>query len=247
MINRLIVLLFATFLMAEDSNLSVENNSSFPDNTIKIVEIISDPNPNVYEALGDDVYNNVAYIEKLQEMPRFLKDIVKIQEYVDDVNEAKEIGYDIENRTNSISTDEYLKLMRVLSKRNNEFIQDVESSYKSSMQVKDNDFFHKIINSGLIDTQKYKSEIMSYYLENSSQIDASGVIQSYLDEEELLKKQAKAKKKVIVTKQQVQDAKIKRLRQNDKNQDARIQKQLEDELTIKKKEILEEQRDSLAN
>jgi len=240
MIKKLIIILFATFLMAED-------NSSPSDNKITTIEITSNLNPKVYEALGDNIYNNVAYIEKLQEMPRFSRDIAKIQEYVDDVNEAKEIGYNIENKTNSVSTDEYLKRMRALTKRNDGFIQDVVNSYKSSMRYKDNDFFHKIINSGLLDTQKYKSEIMSYYLEHSRQIDASGVIQSYLDEEELLKKQAKVKKKVIVTKRQIQDAKIKRLRQNDKNQDAKIQKELDDELTTKKKEILEEQRDSLAN
>ncbi len=262
--NRLIILLFATFLMAEDSNLSIENSDTLLDNKNAINKfhnlnanglnnslelgllVVSNPNPDVYAALANVVYDNVANIEKLQEIPRYSKHIEKIQVYVDDVNETKKIGYSIEKGNNNISKDEYLTQIRSLSKRNDEFKREAVSSFKSSISYKDNEFFSQMINSGLLDTQKYKSEIMDYYLDNANQIDATGVIQGFLDEDELLKKQAEASKKVVVTKKQIQDAKIKRLRQNDKNKEEKIQQELESELNQKKDEILQEQRDNLS-
>jgi len=183
--NRLIILLFATFLMADDNNLTLENSTTQLDNNTTKIEIPSNPNPKVYEALGNVVYDNVAYISKLQELPRYSKNIEKIQTYVSDVNETKEIGYGIENGSSSVTKGEYLTLIRALSKRNDDFKREIVSSYKSSMTYKDNEFFSQMINSGLIDTLKYKSEIMNYYLDNVTQVETAGVIKGFLDENEL--------------------------------------------------------------
>jgi hypothetical protein len=73
-------------------------------------------------------------------------------------------------------------------------------------------------------------------------MDTKGVIKQYLDEDEKLKAQQKMSKvKVGLTREQILNAKIKRLRENDKLRQEAIKKSLEAEVAHEKVKIREEQ------
>ena len=144
-------------------------------------------NPKVYSALGDVIYNNVDKIEKLKDIPQYTQYEKRIDSYVKEVYEVKDIGYAIEAGDKNLNKIDYLKKIRVLSKTNDFFHRTAINSFKSSMTTEDNDLFSKIVNSGLIDSEKYKGEILEYYFAHCTDMNATGVVQKYLDEDEMLK------------------------------------------------------------
>ncbi|MFT5836252.1 MAG: DNA-binding transcriptional regulator YiaG [Sulfurimonas sp.] len=202
-------------------------------------------NPKVYSALGDVIYNNVQNIEKLKNINFFSEFEEKIDSYVKDVYKAKDIGYAIQSGNEKVDKKQYLQTIRELSKINDFFYRLIIKSYKFSIIDQNNLFFSKIINSGMIDTKKNKDEILEYYFAHSYDMNSSGVIQKYLDEDEKLKQKQTVSKKQTLSKKQIQDAKIKRIREKDKAKQESIQKTLEDELIKKKRDIRKEQIDEL--
>lgn len=202
-------------------------------------------NPKVYSALGDVIYDNVNNIEKLKEIPEFSQFNQKIDSYVKEVYKAKDMGFAIEAGDKTKDKREYLQTIRELSKTNDFFYRTTVSFYKSSITNQDNILFSKTINSGLIDTKKYKGEILEYYFANCNDMNASGVIQEYLDEDEMLKQKQTQSKKPTLSKKHIQEAKIKRIREKDKAKQESIQKTLEDELVKKKSDIRKKQVEEL--
>lgn len=214
-------------------------------------------NPKVYSALGDVVYDNIQNIEKLKDIESYSKDIQMIDIYIKNVNKSKDFGYSIEGGDKSVDKGEYLKGIRVLSKTNDFFHRKALSTFKLSMKNRDNEQFIQIVNTGLIDTQKYKNEIVEYYffqcgdikelaedsntslsVDSCTVINQYTVIQDYIEEDKLLKEK---NEKGLVTKKQIQEARIKSIRNKDKKKQASIQNELEKELTKIKSEIRKEQ------
>jgi hypothetical protein len=198
-------------------------------------------NPAVYSALGDVIYDNVAHIENLKDIKEYERYKVRIDAYVAKVAQAKEEGFKLEKGDISIDKKVYLQKLRELSVTNDFFIKDVHASYKASMRDNDNELFSKIINSKLLDIDKYKSEIKEYYIQNSEEITQEGVIQQLLDEDARLAKQRDLNKKKYKSPQELEREKIERLRKKDKEKEEALQKALEKELQEKKKNILKEQ------
>ncbi len=203
-------------------------------------------NPKIYSALGDVIYNNVDKIQKLKEIPQYTQYENRIDSYVKEVYETKDMGYAIEAGNKNLNKMDYLKKIRDLSKTNDFFHRDVVNSFKSSMIEEDNNLFSQTLNSGLIDSEKYKGKILEYYFVHCTDMNATGVIQKYLDEDEMLKKLQEKSKQSIVTKKQIQEAKIKRIRLKDKEKQEEIKKALEEELIKKKSDIRKEQVKELA-
>ncbi|MFT7003022.1 MAG: hypothetical protein ACJAWW_000356 [Sulfurimonas sp.] len=210
-----------------------------------LATLLTAGNPTVYSALGDVIYDNVEKIEKLKEIPEYLIYENKIDSYVKEVYKAKDIAYAIEAGEQTKDKGVYLQKIRTLSKTNDFFHRTIVSFFKSSMDIKNNDLFFKTVNSGLLDTQKYKREILEYYDVNCADMNASGVIQEYLDEDEKLNLKQNRLKKKAITKKQIQEAKIKRIRLKDKEKQESIQKTLEQELLKTKSNIRKEQVEEL--
>jgi hypothetical protein len=203
MIKRLILLLLATFLSA---------------------------NPKIYSALGNVVYDNVQKIEELKNIPEFKEYESQISNYVESVYIAKEIGMGIEMGTKEIDKKEYLNMLRELSKTNDMFFSHVQNIYKDSIETKNILLWNKIINSGLLDTQKHKYEILEFYFAHSEDIDEGGVVKEFLDEDKRLKAKSTKKSSSIIIKKEAQEEKIKRIREKDKTKQEAIQKTLEKEI-----------------
>jgi len=197
-------------------------------------------NPKVYSALGDAIYDNVDKIDKLKYIEPYYSYVLKINNYVTDVKEAKQLGFDVQSGYKAKENKNYLKKIRNLSKINNFFLRNVNASFKESIKNEKNEIFIKLVNSGLINTKKFKNDILSYYKSHSEKLDAAGIIQEYLDEEEMLRIK-NLPKKVKVRKKETQAQKIKRLREKDRLKKEAIKKNLEEELNKKKRDIRNEQ------
>ncbi|MCD6259773.1 MAG: hypothetical protein J7J31_09250 [Helicobacteraceae bacterium] len=198
-------------------------------------------NPAVYSALGDVIFNNAPHIDNLKNIKEYERYKMRIEEYVAKVAQVKEEGFRLERGDTSVDKKAYLQKLRELSNTNDFFVKDVHANYKASMRDKDNELFSKMINSKLLDVNKYKSEIKEYYIQNSEGITQEGVIQKLLDEDARLAKQRELTKKKYKSKEEIEREKIERLRKKDKEQAETLQKSLEKELQEKKKKILKEQ------
>ena len=97
----------------------------------------------------------------------------------------------------------------------------------------------------MIDTKAHKKEILNYYFAHSKDINASGVIQTYLDESEALKRKREAMYKRNMSKKLREEQKIKRLRARDKEHQLELEKKLDQAVEKKKKEIRKEQKEEL--
>ncbi len=204
-------------------------------------------NPKAYAALGDVIYDNVENITKLQQIDSYKLYDSKIHKYTINVAAAKSVGFALDKGDKSVDKMAYLKNLRVLSKENDFYVRNSKTSFEKSMKNEDSVLFSEIINTGLIDTQMYKDEIINYYMFHAEDINASGVIQSYLDEDEALRKQRLENMKKYKSKSQIQAEKIKRIRENDKEKHAAVEKSLQEEVDRKKTEIRVNQKKELLN
>ncbi|QSZ40881.1 hypothetical protein GJV85_01715 [Sulfurimonas aquatica] len=207
-----------------------------------LVTLLNAQNPKPYSALGDVIYDNVQKIDSLKKIKYYKVYIKDIKAYVKDVKKTKKIGFEIESGKSKNSNKEYLNKLRELSKRNDYFMRSAVTSYDNAVKNQDSTLFAQLINSGLIDTQSRKQEIIDYYFLHSEDINIEGVIQEFLDEDAKLKAKKEAEQKRYKTKKQREAAKIKRIRENDRAAQERLERELELELSRKKMKIREDQK-----
>ncbi len=208
---------------------------------------LSAHNPNPYAALGDVIYDNVSNIESLKQIDSYRLYADDIDKYVSEVDEAKIQGYELEKAATSKTKNEYLNRLRTLSKTNDYFLRSINKQYKESMKKNDYKLFLQIINSGLINTQKKKKEIINYYYTNKENIDSTGVIDTFLEEDAKLRLKKDRQKKHYKTKKQLEAEKIKRIRENDKAAQKKLEEDLQKDLNTKKAEIRKIQRKELGH
>jgi hypothetical protein len=208
------------------------------------VAILNAKNPLVYASLGDVIYDNLPKIENLKNLEEYSVFNEKIDVYVQEVNALKKYGFLVENGDSAASSKVYLEKLRELSKTNDFFVRSAKMSYMSAIENENSPLFSSIINSGLIDVQANKSQIKEYYFAHSDDINATGVIQSFLDEDALLLQ--KNQPKQYKSKKETEAEKIRRIREKDKERKEAIKRSLEEEVSRKKAQILQEQVRELA-
>lgn len=214
---------------------------------IIIISILSSfllaQNPVVYSALGDVIYGNSENIKRLKDIPAYKKFDEKINKYLKKVEETKKYGFDVQNEKNGADKIVYLSKLRELSKTNDFFVRSVKDNFKSAIDNENNALFLNMVENEMLDTQKYKNDILNYYFSHSDDINATDTIQNFLDEDKSKAKTAQ----YIKSKNKRQEEKIKRIRENDRIKQERIKKALEAEVAKKKREIKEEQMKKLSN
>jgi hypothetical protein len=212
---------------------------------ILLASILSAGNPVAYSALGDVIYNHIDKIESLKDINAYESEIEKIDKYVKDVRTAKERGFAIEKGSESVDKIEYLNKLRTFSKTNDYFVRSANKKLLNSIENQDNSLFIQMVNSGLVSNEENKDKIIDYYFAHSEDINASGVIQVYLDEDLKLKKEKEKQKKVYKSKKMLEEEKITRIRKKDQEEQAKIEKQLDEEVKSKKLQIRNEQKNEL--
>lgn len=203
-------------------------------------------NPKVYSALGDVIYDNVQDIAKLAKIDEYKIYSAKIKKYVNAVVLTKRMGFSIENEELGVDKKAYLNRLRELSKDNDFFLRLVDRSFKESLKNQNSLLFYSVINSGLLNTQKYKKDIIDYYFKHSDEMNTTGLIQQYLDEDAKLKAKREAQKRRYKSKKQRELERIRRIRQKDKEQQERLEKELDEKLRKEKEKIREYQKEELS-
>jgi len=211
----------------------------FAQDTLKIF-------PKPYAALGDVVYENVINIEKLENIKGFELYKDDIKKYVAEVEAVKQDGYALERKEVGLNKREYLNRLRKLSKTNDFYLRTIKNGYISSMKTNNYEQFSQIINSELIDVNSSKREIIDYYYEHEEDINASGVIENFLNEDAKLKALKDAQRKKYKSKKTLQEEKIQRVRKNDKEAKIKLENRLENDLIQKKLKIRENQKKELS-
>ncbi len=244
--------IFTTLLFAKTFDVDISKNIDTIDlnessklNTTQInVDDNKSKNPKVYAALGDIIFDNVAKIEALKDIELFEPLSTNIEDYSQEVSTVKALGYEIESGNKRLEKEEYLNKLRTLSKEHDFYLRTVQSAYKASMKKNDFELFSKLVNSGLVDTTKRRDEIIEYYMKHSEDINASGVIQNYLEEDKKLKQQAKSYDYEKAKKLR-EEEKIRRIREEDRKKQAELERTLSEEVKRKKREIIENQKKAL--
>ena len=197
-------------------------------------------NPKIYAALGDTIYNNAKKIELLKNYPEYEVFKEKIDNYLKEVKRTKSLGFAIESGK-SKENKKYLQSLRKLSKTNDFFVRIAQYKYKESMEKKDYDTFVRMVDSGLIDLERNKKQILDFYDHHSHEIIPYGALE-LLIQSRIKKQNPKHTKEYYERLRKQREAeKIRRLREKDKRRQEELQKRLEEELKRKKERIREEQ------
>ncbi len=204
-------------------------------------------NPKPYAVLGDVIYNNVKNIGKLQNIASCQISKEDIQKYIHDVNKTKQYGFELESKVKGRDKKFYLDRLRELSKINDEYLRMVKSGYIQSMKQNNFKLFSHIVNSGLLDLSASKTEIIDYYYKHSEDINASGVIETFLEEDKRLKLQKEALKRARKSQKELEEEKIKRIRENDRIAKEKLEEKLQNNLDQEQEEIRENQKKELSN
>lgn len=212
-----------------------------------LTTLLNAHNPIPYAALGDIIYDNVQKIEGLKDMESYAVYKDDIEKYIQDVEQTKAKGYELQKTSSGSLKREYLNKLRELSKKNDYYLRSINTQYHDAMKNNNYELFSKIINSDLIDTKKHKEEIIDYYYKNQDKIDKTGVIEAFLDESARLKALKEAQKKRHKIKKELEAEKIKRIRENDKAARKKLEEDLQKDLSNKKAEIGKVQIRELSN
>ena len=204
-------------------------------------------NPKPYAVLGDVIYNNVDNIDKLQYISSCQIANDEIVAYTKDVNETKQYGFELESHAKDRNKKVYLEKLRELSKLNDSYLRIVKSGYKKAMKENEYKLFSNIINSGLLNLEENKLEIVDYYYKHSEDINASGVIDTFLEEDAQLKAKREALERQKRSQKEEEADKIKRIRENDRVSKERLEVELQKNLDQEQLEIRENQKKELSN
>ena len=196
-------------------------------------------NPIAFAALGDVIYNNVDKIKKLKDIDVYKGYQAEIDDYLQKVKKTKEEGFLITPESSGIVKRAYLNKLRTLSKNNDFFIATVEHFYDIAKKEQNSKLFSQLINSGLLNTNAHKHEIIEYYFAHAKEMNTTGIIQSYLDEDKKLRIRKERQRRLYRSKKERQAARIREIREEDRLQRERLEKRLQRELQKKKEEIRE--------
>lgn len=151
-------------------------------------------NPKTYSSLGDILYDNSLNIEKLKEIEIYAQYGDKIEGYLNDIKSVKELGFEVDKADNSDEKKRYLNRLRELSKTNDFFVKSVSSNFFFSIKSVDSKLFLQMVNSKMLDTEKYRSEIMKYYNLYSDEITPFDIMQDFLATDKKVQNNVPAKK-----------------------------------------------------
>ena len=119
------------------------------------------------------------------------------------------------------------------------------TSYDAAKANQNSRLFWQIINTGLLDTDARKKEIIDYYFSHQEDMNTTGVIQKYLDADAKLRAKKEAQQRGINSKKEREAQRIREILENDKRQQELFEKRLQKELQQKKLEIREYQKEEL--
>ncbi len=205
-------------------------------------------NPPIYASLGDVIYDNAPKIKELKNFKEYKPFKEKIENYIKEVEGTKKLGFAIVQgkfEDKDAKKKVYLNKLRELAKTNDFFVRSANALFESAMENRDYDLFVRIINTGLVDTQRHKDEILEFYEQNKANIQPSGILEEIIKKNEIKKKEVHTAEYYERLRKLKEQEKIRRLREKDRKRQEELQKRLEQELKKKKEQIRKEQLEEL--
>jgi len=203
-------------------------------------------NPVIFSALGDVIYNNKAKIENLKSIDIYKNYSKKIDQYVQKVEKTKKKGFLLDVDSTPQERKAYLNRLRTLAKTNDFFVHLVETSYDDAKEEQNSKLFNQLINTGLLDTEERKKEILDYYFAHAKEMKSEGVLKKFLEEDARLRAKRAAQRKRYKTKKEREAERIRLIREHDRIEKERLEKKLQEEFQKKKLEIREYQKRELS-
>lgn len=202
-------------------------------------------NPKPYSSLGNVLYNNYEKIGQMTKVDTFKIYSKDINDYIADIIVTKQMGFSLELGADGVNRRDYLDTLRELSKRNDALLRTIESGYRNSIKNEDSQTFLQIVNNELIDIQKNKHEIISYYIDHSEDINSTGILNELIKNNDKIRADREAQRKRYKTKKMLEEERIKRIRLDDKAAKEKLEERLEKDLKRKKLEIRNNQKQEL--
>lgn len=205
-------------------------------------------NPTIYSLLGDVIYNNADEIKKLSDIATFSDDREKISDYLMQCEILKEKGFSIESGETKFDKSEYLNDLRKLSKENDQFVRLANAKFRNSIQNDDIQTFKILVDMNMINKNSIKVKVNSFIIDHEVELQDTKYYTLYkadLEKEKI--EQAHLKKIREANKIKEKFSKIERIREKDKKRQESLQKELEQIVEDKKKQIYKEQKDELQN
>ncbi len=199
-------------------------------------------NPKTYSLLGDVIYNNADNFNKLKNKNLYNLEKENIENYIVKVNKVKEYGFLVDDNLKKATKAKYLKKLRVIQKLNDKHIAKVHKHFLLAMKNGESIFFSQLLNSELVDINRYEKEIRSYYYTHKDAV----ALSSKLEEKFNKDGQAMKSQRVKESKYLEDKARINRIQANDKAKQEKIERDLEAEAKRKKREIQEYQKRELS-
>ncbi len=197
-------------------------------------------NPKIYAALGDKIYSSEAAIKKLLDVKEYESFHESIKKYLRAVERARELGLKIE-RGESHANRMYLSRLRELAKKNDFYHRSASYLFQRSMQEKNYPLFVALANTGLIDLEKEKESVLSFYRLNKEHIKLSGKLKAFVEKYTMKKKVKHSAEYYRRLRKMQEEERIRRLREKDRREQEELQKRLDEKLKLEKRKIEEEQ------
>ena len=199
-------------------------------------------NPKTYSLLGDLIYKNAQNLEKLKNKNLYNLEQENIEAYILKVNKLKKYGFMVDENKKNATKKEYLKKLRMIKKLNDKHVAKVHKNLFYAIDHNESVFFSQLINSGLVDIDKYKEDIRSYYKKHKDDV----ILPEDLENEFNYDENKVRKKRSVQSKLSKDEARVKRIRASEKAKQKRIEKELENQTKRKKEEIQEYQKKELS-
>ena len=209
-------------------------------------------NPKSFAALGDVIYNDVSKFENLKEMPSMQEYRTAIDAYIVSANETKKMGFaiDIENAKDNkdaaVDGKEYLKALRNLSTEHDVIIDNSRARFKEAITDEDSETINGMIDYGVIEIEDYKDELIHYYEEFGEDQNLSSLETMYAEHINGLNKDTNATALSNAQREaRENEARIKRMRAQDKAKTDALEKLVEEEKEREKQKVLNEHKKEL--
>lgn len=200
--------------------------------------------PKLYKNLGDKLYYNMVNISNLADVTLMQQHQENIDNYLHQCLALQEQGLKIDQE----GGDEkgYLKTLRSLAKEYEFFVRMANTTLLQTMTNNDYTGFKELIQTGLIDIDKYGDQIIGFYEIHRRGSEVIPEVESYIRYREELKAQeneAKLRRQEIY--QSYKQRRVEQINRRQEEKKAAYMQSLEEERERTKEEVYEEQKQEL--
>ena len=202
-------------------------------------------NPKSFAALGDVIYDDVDKFENLKNLASMQDFQAAIDTYIASADTTKKMGFAVDAKESSVDGKSYLKALRALSIERDAIILSSRDRFKEAMTDEDGITINGMLGYGVIDSENYKTELISYYEEFGEDQNLSNVEPLYMQHLASLKKDNNTSLSQAQREARENEARVKRMRAKNKANEEALARSVEEQQKRDKMNVLNEQKKAL--